>query len=81
MKLTQDNMDDFDCCKNAICPNCNRPIDIPGDEMFRLYEEGEHDITCPSCNTDFSVSTTVSHTFSTGWINREMIAVEGEVAK
>lgn len=49
--------------KRVRCPSCGRQID-PSDDWYDLYEEGEHDIDCPECEHSFTVSTHVSHTFT-----------------
>jgi hypothetical protein len=38
---------------------------VDRNEWWKLYEEGEHEVTCPHCDEDFSVSTRVSYSFST----------------
>lgn len=50
---------------NPKCPHCGHECSVSENEWWKLYEEGEHDVTCPSCDDDFSVSTRVSYTFST----------------
>ena len=35
------------------------------NEWWTLYEEGEHEVSCPHCDGDFTVSTRVSYSFST----------------
>ena len=32
---------------------------------FRIYEEGGHELTCPSCELVFTVQTAVSYSFNT----------------
>lgn len=44
--------------RNPKCPYC-------GEEWWELYEEGDHTVTCPSCDHDFIVRTSVSYSFST----------------
>lgn len=53
------------CHKNMVrCPHCGT-ISNPSDhEMYELYEEGEHDVSCPQCDESFEVSTAVSYTFT-----------------
>ena len=47
------------------CPHCGEVCDIGRNDWWRLYEEGEHEVTCPHCDGDFTVSTRVSYSFST----------------
>jgi len=58
---------DFRYEKNPRCPHCGNECDISVNEWWRLYEEGEHEVECPSilCERPFTVSTHVSHSFST----------------
>lgn len=45
------------------CPKC-RSQSQPGDcEMYELFEEGEHRVTCQFCENEFEVSTSISYTF------------------
>lgn len=50
---------------NPKCPHCGHDCDVNDMEAWHLYEEGEHNLECPSCDAGFRVSTTVSFTFST----------------
>lgn len=56
---------DFSYRDEPKCPHCGTGYNICDNETWRLYEEGEHDVTCPSCDMDFSVSTHITHAFST----------------
>ncbi|WAC72105.1 hypothetical protein OU995_21425 [Roseateles sp. SL47] len=47
------------------CPHCGKTSHISDNDWWRLYEEGTHDVACPSCDQDFSVRTSVSYSFST----------------
>lgn len=47
------------------CPHCGTDGDVSDIDWWRLCEEGEHEVTCPSCGEDFTVSTAVSYSFST----------------
>lgn len=52
--------------KNPMCPHCGHEVSVQDNELWRLYEEGEHDeVECPSCEQTFTVSTSVSYSFST----------------
>ncbi len=50
---------------NPKCPHCGVESDVSENDWWHLYEEGEHEVTCPSCDEDFTVSTRVSYSFST----------------
>lgn len=45
------------------CPKCRHVMDVSGSELYELYEEGEHEISCRSCDHDFTVNTRVEHSF------------------
>ena len=47
------------------CPHCGADYSIEDHEAWRMYEEGEHDAECGSCNAPFLVSTRVSYSFDT----------------
>lgn len=47
------------------CPHCGEECDISACDLYRLYEEGEHEVTCPHCNDEFVVRTRVSYSFYT----------------
>lgn len=51
--------------KDPKCPHCGAECVVADHEWWKLYEEGEHEVSCPHCDEDFSVSTRVSYTFST----------------
>lgn len=52
------------CCESDIfCPWCGEIYEI--EDEFDLYDDGEHECQCPSCNKKFTVDTNVSYTFST----------------
>lgn len=53
------------------CPHCGHVCDISEESWYRLYEEGEHQVACPSCDGDFTVSTRVSYSFSTDEQNED----------
>lgn len=50
---------------NPKCPHCGYVCDISDNEWWRMYEEGEHEAECPSCDKEFLVETRVSFSFST----------------
>lgn len=49
------------------CPHCGRVIDVAASDLYRIYEEGEHEVDCPECDNPFMVSTKVYFSFSTDW--------------
>jgi transposase-like protein len=51
--------------KKPRCPHCGESHSVSENEWWRLYEEGEHEVTCPDCDGDFTVSTSVTYSFST----------------
>lgn len=50
---------------NPVCPHCGEDYSVSEHENWKLYDEGEHDVECSSCDQEFSVQTYVSTTFST----------------
>jgi len=56
---------DFRFNDEPKCPHCGVTHPISENEWWRLYEDGEHEVACPSCDEDFTVSTHVSYSFST----------------
>jgi len=56
---------DFWGTRSPLCPHCGAEVDISANDLYRIYEEGEHEISCPDCDEDFMVSTRVHFTFST----------------
>lgn len=67
LKSAKDALERLDFFANdkPKCPHCASDFDIAENGCWRLYEEGEHEITCGDCGEDFTVSTRVSYTFST----------------
>lgn len=47
------------------CPHCSTECKVSDNDWWKLYEEGEHEVSCPSCDEDFTVTTSVSFSFST----------------
>lgn len=47
------------------CPHCDFIIDISKNEFYELYEEGEHEIQCPSCEKNITVKSEIEYKFST----------------
>lgn len=65
MPLNEENADDYWGNDSPKCPHCDYEIDLGSNDLYRLYEEGEHQVDCPKCDEPFMVSTRVSHSFST----------------
>ena len=51
--------------RNPKCPHSGESHKVSDREWWELYEEGDHTVTCPSCDHDFIVRTSVSYSFST----------------
>ncbi|HWH74944.1 MAG TPA: hypothetical protein VNV16_11850 [Methylibium sp.] len=51
--------------KSPRCPHCGEECDVSENGWWGLYEEGEHEKTCPHCDGDFTISTHVSYSFNT----------------
>lgn len=56
---------DFGANKQPRCPHCGAECSVIENEWWKLYEEGEHEVSCPHCEGDFSVSVRVSYSYST----------------
>ena len=46
------------------CPSCRHTSTPERAELYELYDDGEHEITCDRCDHTFSVETHVSYTFT-----------------
>jgi uncharacterized C2H2 Zn-finger protein len=46
------------------CPKCRHSVSVSDSENYELYEDGEHAVSCTSCDHDFTVSTNISYTFT-----------------
>lgn len=51
----------------VICPYCGNalPTDLGYADFPELYEDGEHKLTCPECDKDFRLTTSVSYSWET----------------
>ena len=49
--------------KFVVCPSCRHKWSPWDSGDYDLLREDEHDVTCPTCEKDFTVETMVSHTF------------------
>lgn len=45
------------------CPGCRRAFDPCEFEDLYLFQEGEHEVLCPSCDCSFEVKTIVRYSF------------------
>lgn len=70
--LRKGNSWEFMFTNSPKCPHCGHDCSVLDNEWWFLYEEGEHDVECPSCDKEFSVSTHVSHSFSTDHLPDEI---------
>lgn len=62
---------DFWGLKQPRCPHCGAEIDVGANDLWRIFDEGEHSIDCPHCSEEFDVSTRVSYTFSSDSLPEE----------
>lgn len=61
----RENRLDYMCNQAPKCPHCDSEIDVSGNELYQLYEDGEHEITCPKCDKQFLVVSQQYWMFST----------------
>lgn len=47
------------------CPHCGHVCNIEDMEAWHLYAEGDHELECPSCDGQFTVSVAAKYLFST----------------
>lgn len=47
------------------CPHCGHVCDISEEGWYDLYDEGEHEKSCPSCDGDFTIRSEAKYSFST----------------
>jgi NMD protein affecting ribosome stability and mRNA decay len=45
------------------CPKCGKSWDAHKGDDHDLLTEGEHDVTCPTCEHEFEVGVSVTYTF------------------
>jgi len=62
-KHLQDDKDEVTHDDLVRCPACGRTFDPRGDD-YEVYSEGENDVTCPSCEREFTITTEVSYSFT-----------------
>lgn len=56
---------DYSGLPDPRCPHCDCNIVIHDNDLWELYEEDDHDVTCPECGKDLVVSSFAVWTFST----------------
>ena len=44
------------------CPKCRDTIDVDS-ELYEIYKDGLHEVTCWECDHNFDIETRVSYTF------------------
>lgn len=63
--LSREGWMEFFALDEPRCPHCGNNVRIEKNDLYRLYEEGEHQVECPKCDLPFVVSTRVRYSFST----------------
>jgi DNA-directed RNA polymerase subunit M/transcription elongation factor TFIIS len=63
------------------CPKCRRVMNVHDSEFWDLYEEGEHEVSCRSCDHEFTVSSRVSYSFESPELLPEEAEPESEEGK
>ena len=67
MSLREDNTMEYWGNSDPKCPYCDHDIDINDNELWELYEEGEHAIDCPSCGKHVAVVARARWSLDTDW--------------
>lgn len=64
--IAEDGICPSECWGNdePRCPHCGAETRVSDNGWWKLYEEGEHEVSCPSCGGDFIVHTRVSFSFT-----------------
>jgi len=59
------NDDDGEIDHDSIirCPKCRETFTVADTDMWELYSEDDHDVSCPECDHEFNVVTSVSYSF------------------
>jgi hypothetical protein len=68
---------------DVICPWCGESIEADC-ESSEFYEDGDHVLQCPYCDKEFTLSTSVSYTYSTErelprWVIRDRKQARQEI--
>lgn len=58
-----DNPEELHHDDHIRCPKCGRHWNVFDGESYELQADGEHDVTCPDCNHEFEIVTTVRCSF------------------
>jgi uncharacterized Zn-finger protein len=57
---------DFALNNSPKCPHCGENYDISRNDAWHLYDDNDiHQVDCPGCEQEFSVTTHCRYTFST----------------
>lgn len=62
-KSLQHDRDEARSSSYVRCPNCRDTANVWDGDSYDICTEGEHEITCESCNHDYTVTTSVSYRF------------------
>lgn len=67
MPLAKDNAIEYWGNKEPMCPHCDHVCEISRNEWHDLYDtqEGDHEVSCPSCDREFTVGVRCEFTFNT----------------
>lgn len=52
------------------CPHCKRVKTVEDMEAYHVYQEGEHELTCMSCDKEFTVTSHVSYSIESPAIGK-----------
>ena len=63
-KLLDRDDDECDHSSRLRCPKCKHSWGVWDGDVCGIFEEGVNAVTCPSCDHDFEVTTSVSYTFT-----------------
>jgi transposase-like protein len=65
MPLTENNEPEYRANKRPLCPHCDTTISLTMCQDLGLFGEADHEITCPECEKEFTVTTTIKITYDT----------------
>ena len=65
MPLKDGNSMKYYRADKPTCPFCDYQVDVHEDEMWYLFEEGDHEVECPSCLKVFRVESIAKWMFTT----------------
>lgn len=70
--LKHEGMLEFFGNDNPRCPHCGDTHEIWEQDWSELYDDNDyHDVSCPTCEKEFRVSTNIRYSFSTDQIIEE----------